>query len=162
MVTSLSSALVFKLLGFLMTVLSRKFEFQADAFAKNLGFSTFLRSALVKLHKDNLGFPVADNLYSLFHYSHPPLIERLRALGIKEEWCDSHSNQQVKWPVAPLMLEKKRLLSVLNPKLSFLCVLNIYWQALVYHFKEGCAGPCLFYRHSALNWEKYYMNLLGW
>nr|XP_058962488.1 CAAX prenyl protease 1 homolog [Pocillopora verrucosa] len=74
-----------ELLGFLMTVLSRKFEFQADAFAKNLGFSTFLRSALIKLHKDNLGFPVADKLYSAYHFSHPPLIERLRALGIKEE-----------------------------------------------------------------------------
>ena len=75
----------FKLLGFLMTVLSRKFEFQADAFARGLGFATYLRSSLIKLHKDNLGFPVADKLYSAYHYSHPPLIERLRALGTKEE-----------------------------------------------------------------------------
>ena len=75
----------FKLLGFLMTVLSRKFEFQADDFAKSLGFATYLRSSLIKLHKDNLGFPVADKLYSAYHYSHPPLIERLRALGTKQD-----------------------------------------------------------------------------
>jgi len=68
-----------------MTVLSRKFEFQADAFAKSLGFSGHLRSSLIKLHKDNLGFPVADKLYSAYHYSHPPLIERLRALGTKQD-----------------------------------------------------------------------------
>ena len=82
---STSCVLFFKLLGFLMTVLSRKFEFQADAFARGLGFATYLRSSLIKLHKDNLGFPVADKLYSAYHYSHPPLIERLRALGTKEE-----------------------------------------------------------------------------
>ncbi|XP_068698816.1 CAAX prenyl protease 1 homolog isoform X2 [Montipora foliosa] len=74
-----------ELLGFLMTVLSRKFEFQADEFAKGLGFAAYLRSSLVKLHKDNLGFPVADKLYSAYHYSHPPLIERLRALGPKQD-----------------------------------------------------------------------------
>jgi len=74
-----------ELVGFLMTVLSRKYEFQADAFAKNLGFTTQLQSALMKLHKENLGFPVADTLYSAYHYSHPPLLERLRALKIKTE-----------------------------------------------------------------------------
>ena len=68
-----------------MTVLSRRFEFQADAFAKKLGYTSHLRSALVKLQKDNLGFPVADKLYSAYHYSHPPLLERLRALGQKND-----------------------------------------------------------------------------
>lgn len=82
----------FKLLGFLMTVLSRKFEFQADDFAKSLGFATSLRSSLIKLHKDNLGFPVADKLYSAYHYSHPPLIERLRALGTKQDWWKNLAN----------------------------------------------------------------------
>ena len=63
-----------------MTVLSRRFEFQADAFAKSLHKAGHLRSALVKLNRDNLGFPVADWLFSAWHYSHPPLIERLKAL----------------------------------------------------------------------------------
>ncbi|EDO47143.1 predicted protein [Nematostella vectensis] len=72
-------------LGFLMTILTRRFEFQADAFAKQLGFAPHLRSALIKLHQDNLGFPIADKLYSAYHYSHPPLLERLRALGLKND-----------------------------------------------------------------------------
>lgn len=69
-----------QLLGFLLTVLSRRFEFQADRFGKDLGYSEPLQSALVKLHQDNLGFPVADDLYSMYHYSHPKLVERIRAL----------------------------------------------------------------------------------
>ncbi len=63
-----------------MTFLSRRFEFQADAFAKSLGRAAPLQSALVKLNKDNLGFPVADWLFSMWHYSHPPIIERLKAI----------------------------------------------------------------------------------
>lgn len=76
-----------QLLSFCLTVLSRRFEFQADAFARNMGRSSELYSALIKLNKDNLGFPVADWLFSMWHYSHPPLLERLRALtGPKQDW----------------------------------------------------------------------------
>ncbi|XP_037097756.1 CAAX prenyl protease 1 homolog [Syngnathus acus] len=75
-----------ELLSFCLTVLSRRFEFQADAFARNMGKAPELYSSLIKLNKDNLGFPVADWLYSMWHYSHPPLLERLRALGnIKQD-----------------------------------------------------------------------------
>ncbi|XP_028839942.1 CAAX prenyl protease 1 homolog [Denticeps clupeoides] len=70
-----------ELLSFCLTVLSRRFEFQADAFAKDMGRASELYSALIKLNKDNLGFPVADWIFSMWHYSHPPLLERLRALG---------------------------------------------------------------------------------
>lgn len=75
-----------ELLSFCLTVLSRRFEFQADAFARGMGKASELYSALIKLNKDNLGFPVADWLFSMWHYSHPPLLERLRALGsIKQD-----------------------------------------------------------------------------
>lgn len=75
-----------ELLSFCLTVLSRRFEFQADAFARSMGRSYELCSALIKLNKDNLGFPVADWLFSMWHYSHPPLLERLRALtGPKQD-----------------------------------------------------------------------------
>ncbi|XP_072275019.1 CAAX prenyl protease 1 homolog [Pyxicephalus adspersus] len=69
-----------EVLSFCLTVLSRRFEFQADAFAKNLGKAKDLYSALIKLNKDNLGFPVSDWMFSMWHYSHPPLLERLQAL----------------------------------------------------------------------------------
>jgi Zn-dependent protease with chaperone function len=65
--------------------LVRHFEYQADGFAKSLGYKDYLSTALTKLHKDNLSFPVADSLYSAFHHSHPTLLERLRALSDKKE-----------------------------------------------------------------------------
>lgn len=65
------------LLGFIVTYISRKFEFQADAFAVKLGKGRYLSSALLQLNKDNLGFPIYDHLYSAWHHSHPPLLERI-------------------------------------------------------------------------------------
>lgn len=65
---------------FLINILSRRFEFQADHFAKKLGRSNYLKKALVKLNSDNLGFPINDPWYSQWHHSHPPLLERLQAL----------------------------------------------------------------------------------
>ena len=53
---------------------------QADAFAVSLGRAAQLRTALVKLNNDNLGFPVYDWLFSAWHHSHPPLLERMAAL----------------------------------------------------------------------------------
>ncbi|XP_076374048.1 CAAX prenyl protease 1 homolog [Tachypleus tridentatus] len=70
-----------ELLSFLLNVLSRYYEFQADAFAKAKNKAADLRSALIKLNKDNLGFPVDDWLFSAWHHSHPPLLQRVRALG---------------------------------------------------------------------------------
>lgn len=76
-----------QVLSFCLTVLSRRFEFQADAFARELGKAKDLYSALIKLNKDNLGFPVSDWLFSMWHYSHPPLLERLQALKeTKQDW----------------------------------------------------------------------------
>lgn len=69
-----------EVMSFLMNVLSRRFEFQADEFAVDLGKRQQLKTALLKLFKDNLSFPVADWLYSTRHYSHPPLLERLRGM----------------------------------------------------------------------------------
>ena len=66
---------------FLMIQLTRRFEYQADKFAADLNKSDELMSALTKLHKDNLSFPIADRLYSMFHHSHPTFLERVRALA---------------------------------------------------------------------------------
>ena len=69
------------IVSFLMTLLTRHHEFEADQFAVELGMAEPLASALIKLNKDNLGFPVTDWLYSMFTHSHPPLLERLAALN---------------------------------------------------------------------------------
>jgi STE24 endopeptidase len=39
--------------SFLMNVLSRQFEFEADAFAKQLGYAQQLKQGLITLHKEN-------------------------------------------------------------------------------------------------------------
>lgn len=70
-----------EVISFLSTALNRRFEFQADAFAKLLNKAADLRSALIKLNRDNLGFPVYDWLFSAWHHSHPPLLQRIRSLG---------------------------------------------------------------------------------
>jgi STE24 endopeptidase len=66
---------------YLMNVVTRKFEFQADAFAKQLGYASELSRSLLKLHIQNLSTMDADWLYASYHYSHPHLSERLKAIG---------------------------------------------------------------------------------
>ncbi|RYR23904.1 hypothetical protein Ahy_B02g057392 isoform D [Arachis hypogaea] len=68
------------LVSFGLNLVSRSFEFQADAFAKKLGYAAELRDALVKLQEENLSAMNTDPWYSAYHYSHPPLVERLAAI----------------------------------------------------------------------------------
>ncbi|XP_055636042.1 CAAX prenyl protease 1 homolog [Toxorhynchites rutilus septentrionalis] len=68
------------LISFAMTMLSRRFEYQADEFANGLGYSTELGKALIKLNIDNLGFPIYDWMYSTWNHSHPTLLQRLDRL----------------------------------------------------------------------------------
>ncbi|KAK3185917.1 zinc metalloprotease [Lecanicillium sp. MT-2017a] len=72
-------------LQLLLNILSRKFEFEADDFAKGLGYRADLASALIKLHKQNLSTMDADWMYASYHYSHPHLAERLKALDWKSD-----------------------------------------------------------------------------
>uniref|UniRef100_T1HRT3 CAAX prenyl protease n=2 Tax=Rhodnius TaxID=13248 RepID=T1HRT3_RHOPR len=69
------------IMSLFLTILSRKYEFQADGFAKTLGKSESLRKALIKLNQDNLSFPVYDWLFSAWHHSHPPLLQRLEYIN---------------------------------------------------------------------------------
>ncbi len=66
--------------GLAMNFLSRKFEFQADDYAKNTFASHPLISSLKKLSKSNLSNLTPHPAYVFVHYSHPPLIERIRNL----------------------------------------------------------------------------------
>lgn len=62
-------------------VLSRRFEYQADAFAREaVGAAEPLVAALRKLHEKNLANLTPHPLYSSFYYSHPTLLERETAL----------------------------------------------------------------------------------
>ncbi len=57
--------------------LSRKHEYEADAFARDaMGAVAPLSRALRKLHKENLSNLTPHPIYSSFYYSHPTLLER--------------------------------------------------------------------------------------
>ncbi|EME39248.1 hypothetical protein DOTSEDRAFT_75093 [Dothistroma septosporum NZE10] len=68
-----------------MNIMTRKFEFEADAFGKKLGYAKDLAASLIKLQIQNLSSMDADPLYSSYHYSHPILTERLKAVGWTSE-----------------------------------------------------------------------------
>jgi STE24 endopeptidase len=69
-------------LGPVFASLSRRDEFQADAFARGNASATDLVRALLKLHEDNAGTLTSDPLYVRYYYSHPPTLERIEALGV--------------------------------------------------------------------------------
>lgn len=67
--------------GLFMHLLSRKNEFEADAYAKETFDGIALSNALKKLSVDNLSDLYPHPAYVFFHYSHPPLLQRLKALS---------------------------------------------------------------------------------
>ncbi|KAG6437590.1 hypothetical protein SASPL_102509 [Salvia splendens] len=72
----------------LLNLVSRAFEFLADAFAKKLGYAVPLRAGLIKLQEENLSSMNTDPWYSAYHYSHPPLVERLAAIDEPDKKTD--------------------------------------------------------------------------
>ncbi|ETO31171.1 hypothetical protein RFI_05949 [Reticulomyxa filosa] len=56
------------------------FEFQADKFAVDLGYQDHIYHGLIKIHQENKATLNPDWLFSAYHYSHPPLIQRLQAI----------------------------------------------------------------------------------
>lgn len=76
-------------LGFLMMpimgVVSRHNEYEADRTGSELGGAggeVELANALMKLVNENKSFPLSHPLYIFFHYTHPPVLERLKELGV--------------------------------------------------------------------------------
>ncbi len=64
----------------LLARVSRRHEFEADAYACAQADGRDLASALLKLQEDNAATLTPDPLYVRFYYSHPPTSERLAAL----------------------------------------------------------------------------------
>ncbi|KAK9831266.1 hypothetical protein WJX74_009873 [Apatococcus lobatus] len=79
----LISSPVDEVIGFFNNMLSRKFEFQADNFAVELGHASELQGALRKLDAKNKSAQNVDHWYSTYHYSHPPLVERLSGIQVE-------------------------------------------------------------------------------
>ncbi|MEY3442499.1 MAG: hypothetical protein RLZZ519_780 [Bacteroidota bacterium] len=66
--------------GLLMNLLSRKNEYEADAFARETCDGPALESALIKLHVETLSNLDPHPAYVFLHYSHPTLMQRISAL----------------------------------------------------------------------------------
>jgi STE24 endopeptidase len=69
-------------MGLFMNSFSRKNEYEADRFAAHHFNAAALASALKKLSVGNLSNLSPHPAYVFFHYSHPPLLNRLRALSM--------------------------------------------------------------------------------
>ena len=64
----------------IMNYMSRKFEYEADDYAKNTYEATPLITSLKKLSKNSLSNLTPHPAYVFMHYSHPPLIDRIKNL----------------------------------------------------------------------------------
>ncbi len=72
------------LLGLYFNWLSRKNEYQADDFANQYGLGEELISALKKLSVNNLSNLNPHKAVVFMHYSHPTLLQRIRAIQTKK------------------------------------------------------------------------------
>lgn len=68
--------------GLLMNVWSRKNEYEADAYAAHTYEGGALATALKKLSVHNMSNLLPHPWYVFFHYSHPPLLARLKAIRL--------------------------------------------------------------------------------
>ena len=68
------------LAGLGTNALSRRHEFQADRFAGESYSRELLISSLKKLSRKNLSNLTPHPAYVFFHYSHPPLLQRIKSL----------------------------------------------------------------------------------
>jgi STE24 endopeptidase len=68
------------IIGLVTNWVSRKNEFAADKFARENFKPELLATALIKLSVKNLSNMMPHPVYVFFHYSHPPLLQRLEKL----------------------------------------------------------------------------------
>jgi STE24 endopeptidase len=67
--------------GILMNILSRKNEYEADAYAVETANPQSFVSALIRLSTDNLSNLKPHPAYVFFHFSHPTLLQRINAIN---------------------------------------------------------------------------------
>ena len=68
------------LIGMFQNIISRKMEYQADAYARDTYDGEKLIDALKKLSVDNLSNLNPHPAYVFFNYSHPPIHKRIKAI----------------------------------------------------------------------------------
>jgi len=80
----LTFAMLYSPISFVLNIFihlsSRKYEYQADAYASSQGLGESLINALIKLSVSSLSNLQPHPLYLFFHYSHPTLLQRKKAI----------------------------------------------------------------------------------
>ncbi len=66
----------------LFGLISRKNEYAADEYGSECESKEALSSALMKLADENKSFPLSHPLSIFLYFTHPPLVERLKKLGV--------------------------------------------------------------------------------
>jgi len=66
--------------GPLFSWMSRRFEYEADRYARDMGLADALCTSLIQLSTDNLANLKPHPTYVFFNYSHPPVTKRIEAL----------------------------------------------------------------------------------
>lgn len=85
---SLASSPILLFISPIFSAVSRRFEFQCDAFSGHtMKDSTPMAEALIALSKKSLSNLTPHPWYSFFHYSHPTVLERIRALSPANKSC---------------------------------------------------------------------------
>ncbi len=80
-----------------MSFVSQHNEYAADEFGSQMGGKENLVSALLKLVTENKAFPKSHPLVIFFYYTHPPILERLKELGLdasKANLDNSYASQE--------------------------------------------------------------------
>jgi len=87
------------ILSFIMNIISRQYEYEADGFAVKMGMGKYLREGLLVISKENKSTPIVNNLYSSYHHSHPTMFQRLQNIDqlmkqntYKEYYNDDNKN----------------------------------------------------------------------
>ncbi len=79
---------------------SRKNEYHADEFGASCESAVDLANALQKLANENKSFPKSHPLFIMFYHTHPPLVERLKRLGMAIDDSGEDKNLQTSCPSA--------------------------------------------------------------
>lgn len=81
----LFSPVLFFVLTPILSAASRHDEYAADEYGSECESSDALANALMKLADENKSYPHSHPLNVIFYHSHPPLVQRLEALGVRFE-----------------------------------------------------------------------------
>lgn len=87
----LSSVVSFAMMP-LFGAMSRHNEYAADEYGSECESKEALASALMKLADENKSFPRSHPLSIAFYHTHPPLVERLRELGVDFKESNAHKS----------------------------------------------------------------------